>query len=360
MSLKNIDKDYALKILMAGINVEDKESLKQGLQELIGGSSSEGVDWNENDETSPAFVKNRPFYKELGDVVVIPEQTPVFDDFYDNVYYYKITLEHIPNIGDECTVTLGDQHYTCIATSVDGALVLGNTSIMGIGSDTGEPFMIVVGNDPYLYSLSPIEELISCTAKSFFYNSVPMEYLDNAVRVVRIKSNSITMERANEITNSNYDLIIWGGIIFTNISRGSIPSGGSMREYISLLDIYGSICLIYYENDAFDIGTLEFDRTYYPHISNNLRSCIAIRAGENNDGFPIISSMRSYGGDATEDIMFEVENNGDENKKEFRVLGNGTVEAYSMILPSTTKGSTKQFRITVDDTGTISATEITG
>ena len=35
MSLKSINKDYALKILMAGINVEDKESLKQGLQELI-------------------------------------------------------------------------------------------------------------------------------------------------------------------------------------------------------------------------------------------------------------------------------------------------------------------------------------
>ena len=40
MSLKSINKDYALKILMAGINVEDKESLKQGLQELIGSFSN--------------------------------------------------------------------------------------------------------------------------------------------------------------------------------------------------------------------------------------------------------------------------------------------------------------------------------
>ena len=42
MSLKNINEDYALKILMAGINVEDKEALKQGLRELIG--SSESID----------------------------------------------------------------------------------------------------------------------------------------------------------------------------------------------------------------------------------------------------------------------------------------------------------------------------
>ena len=42
MSLKSIGEDYALKILMAGINVEDKEALKQGLRELIG--SSESID----------------------------------------------------------------------------------------------------------------------------------------------------------------------------------------------------------------------------------------------------------------------------------------------------------------------------
>lgn len=40
MPLKSISEDYALKILMAGINVEDKEALKQGLRELIGPSES--------------------------------------------------------------------------------------------------------------------------------------------------------------------------------------------------------------------------------------------------------------------------------------------------------------------------------
>ena len=42
MSLKSISGDYALMIFMAGINVEDKEALKQGLRELIG--SSESID----------------------------------------------------------------------------------------------------------------------------------------------------------------------------------------------------------------------------------------------------------------------------------------------------------------------------
>lgn len=39
-------------------------SIKELLTAMIAkiNRKNEGVDWNENDETSPAFVKNRPFY----------------------------------------------------------------------------------------------------------------------------------------------------------------------------------------------------------------------------------------------------------------------------------------------------------
>ena len=37
----------------------------------------------------------------------------------------------------------------------------------------------------------------------------------------------------------------------------------------------------------------------------------------------------------------------------------GTVEGKSLILPSSTENSTKKFRITVDDSGTLTATEVT-
>lgn len=37
----------------------------------------------------------------------------------------------------------------------------------------------------------------------------------------------------------------------------------------------------------------------------------------------------------------------------------GTIEGKALILPSSTSGSTKKFKITVDDSGTISATEVT-
>lgn len=56
MPLKNIDKDYALKILMAGINVENKEALSKGLRELIGSSS------NAKEITPVIIAKNDDIY----------------------------------------------------------------------------------------------------------------------------------------------------------------------------------------------------------------------------------------------------------------------------------------------------------
>lgn len=90
-------------------------SIKELLSAMIAkiNGKNEGVDWNENDETSPAFVKNRPFYKELRDIIVIPEQTLTLSYIKDGIYYYDITAQDIPNAGDECTITLGDQHYMC-------------------------------------------------------------------------------------------------------------------------------------------------------------------------------------------------------------------------------------------------------
>lgn len=307
-------------------------------------------DWNQNDETAIDYVKNRPFYKELDDVTVIPEQTPELLYNENGLYVYSIVEQHIPNVGDECTITLGDQHYTCIVTSVNGSLVLGNTSIMGTGTNTGEPFVIVLG-EKMLALLSPINELISCTAKSFVYSSMPMEYLDNAAKTIHIDSDIITLERAIEVASSLHygqcDLVIWGGYMFTSIL-------GVGADNTRLIDICGNEYNIICENDAYDIGTLYFDEAAYPIKNTNLRSFLRI---SKSTGYPYVFVNSVSLGDATEDIIFAVNNNGLKNKKRFKVLGNGTVEAYSIILPSTTADSTKQFRITVDDSGKPTVTD---
>lgn len=236
---------------------------------------------------------------------------------------------------------------------------MGNLSIWDIGDDTGEPFLIAVNEYPTLALLSPIDEpiSISCTAKSFVYNSVPMEYLDNAAKTVHINSDTITLEKAEEIINSNCDLVIWGDYTFTYVEDASSTSGdGVFTRSIALRDTNGNDYGIDYENDVFDIGKLVLYASKYPSKYTGLKSYIAVSGFQ---PYIQINPGKITSGNATEDVMFAVGNDGMKNRAEFRVLGNGTVKAYSIILPSTTANSTKKFRITVDDTGTISATEVT-
>ena len=58
------------------------------------------------------------------------------------------------------------------------------------------------------------------------------------------------------------------------------------------------------------------------------------------------------------DVLFQVQPNGTKSK-DFNVLGNGEAVTPALILYSSTADSTKKFRVTVDDSGTISATEVT-
>ena len=71
-----------------------------------------------------------------------------------------------------------------------------------------------------------------------------------------------------------------------------------------------------------------------------------------------ISPSEVWVGVGTTDTLFSVNANGTKSKN-FNVLGNGEAVAPALILYSSTPNSTKKFRITVDDTGTISATEVT-
>lgn len=60
-------------------------SIKELLSAMIAkiNGKNEGVDWNENDETSPAFVKNRPFYEES--LVSVPHPN------MSGVAWYKVS-----------------------------------------------------------------------------------------------------------------------------------------------------------------------------------------------------------------------------------------------------------------------------
>ena len=72
----------------------------------------------------------------------------------------------------------------------------------------------------------------------------------------------------------------------------------------------------------------------------------------------VISSNSIFSGVGSTNVLFQVRPDGTKSKA-FEVLGNGEAVAPALILYSSTANSTKKFKITVNDSGTISATEVT-
>lgn len=103
--------------------------------------------------------------------------------------------------------------------------------------------------------------------------------------------------------------------------------------------------------------------------SKNVYKVVEQRGG-NDDGWSIVVDAYTLYKEGTTDRgeFVHVVGNGTSNTDRSNAhtldwKGNawyaGTVEGKAVILPSTTDGSTKRFKITVDDSGTITATEIT-
>lgn len=109
------------------------------------GSSGGGVqpDWNQNDETALDYVKNRPFY--TGDhveTVLIEETTAPFEDVGGGIYFTLLQSTNVLSVGETYAVSWDGTLYESVCADVGGLPAIGNLSILGEGSDTGEPFVI--------------------------------------------------------------------------------------------------------------------------------------------------------------------------------------------------------------------------
>lgn len=104
-------------------------------------------DWNQNDPTAKDYVKNRPFY--TGDpveTVLVEESTVSFDDSSDGFYAAKFPSTFEATVGETYKVYWDGTAYECTCINFTRGPVIGNLSIAGAGSDTGEPFVMVIEN----------------------------------------------------------------------------------------------------------------------------------------------------------------------------------------------------------------------
>lgn len=123
--------------------------------EKIGSTQIDGStthpDWNQNDDTQPDYIKNRPFYE--GNVVekVMLDKTDLSISY--SMVYQGYASQTIPvnfnfEIGTTYKVTWDGTVYECVAYESGGEAVIGSKSIR-MGEDaTDEPFYLQLYTQP--------------------------------------------------------------------------------------------------------------------------------------------------------------------------------------------------------------------
>ena len=95
-------------------------------------------------------MKNRPFY--IGnpvETVLVEESTVTFGDD-GGIYMGQLESTFSATVGETYKVSWDGTTYECACVDYSGNTVIGNLSIMGVGSDTGEPFLMNVTNGGFI------------------------------------------------------------------------------------------------------------------------------------------------------------------------------------------------------------------
>ena len=116
-------------------------------EQIVGTFEQVQSDWNQNDETAVDYVKNRPFYTgNPVETVLVEESTLTFMEVDNGIYATEIPPTFLAAAGKTYTVYWDSTSYECTCVDI-GFPALGNLSIAFDGSDTGEPFVILTGNE---------------------------------------------------------------------------------------------------------------------------------------------------------------------------------------------------------------------
>ena len=323
-----------------------------------GSQSGVQPDWNQNDETAADYVKNRPFY--AGDpveTVFVKESTVSFADD-GGLYVAEVVSTFSATVGDTYKVYWDGTVYESICADYRaGLFAIGNLSIAGAGADTGEPFFIVPdGSSIYIYTAdTSASHTFSISGFSVDFVKIDEKYLpvagDDIYGVVK-KSEIVSAYQFS--LKAPHDEII-KAISEFKVGKANIKWHGQNVIYAFYNDSDDSIYCIFAKEPFREHKFLNKDGFYIHTISSSIYMDVSggnfriySNYGEDDKTYANIN-VKGENSDITLNLSCDhlaMNNNEILNRKE-------------LILSSSTANSTKKFKITVDDSGTLTATEIT-
>ena len=321
------------------------------------GGSQSGVqsDWNQNDETASDYVKNRPFYSEVTETVLVEESTLAFTSLHPGIYYSAIQSTFNPVAGETYNVSWDGTTYECVCVTANGYPIIGNLSIIGAGADTGEPFIISPIADD-----SGIEIYTSDTSASHTISisgfvgevvQIPDKYISNTFRDIIIAGNPLVW--SDDEWANYYALFLSGKLLQITTDFGSVKRGYVLSMFygatsrISFIDSSGNLYNLQNNSHAGELYWAPLLTT-----SGDLYLRYQQNASSPSDGTLEYATL----GSNSSVLKFTTKNANENFTVERQVVLEGDKE---LILSSSTADSTKKFKITVDDSGALTATEVT-
>lgn len=229
--------------------------------------------------------------------------------------------------------------YICTGILFGGVYpVLGNLGLIGAGEDTGEPFIFMNQGQWMVGSAeSATEHVIGISEAAVEIVKIDEKYLPSAaVRAFNFPKNVAHKQMVDAITafETGSASIVWDG---SKVIRAFYNSHADM---ISVTFAEEPLRLLTYSNNSGVYNKELGSETYGEVQAKKLRIV-------NDEGVVTVLSVTGKKSNSTLAVNAD------------RISINGTIFGFEMILHSSTPNSTKKFKITVDDSGTISATEVT-
>ena len=295
------------------INVDSRGVLKPNSTVPSGGAPYQQL---VTDGTGTATWEDRLAYAETKLGEIVPETTVTFSDM-GGLMGANFPDSFNPEEGVPYRITWDGETYECLMCDYNGYPALGNLDIANMGEDTGEPFIMAYNGTAWMTATSNTStaHLISISGLSEVVKKIDAKYVDmsNARVLVKMPTNKWTYEYAKEILDSGklpymQMSLDWRAFIMFPCRDTTGPTSDVYITFASFVD-----CSLMEDYSQAEVAYLKLVK---------------------GAGVADITDVKLY---------------------DLPKSGNGN----SVIVKSSTSGSTKQFKITVDDGGTISATEVT-
>lgn len=318
-------------------------------------------DLSQNDPEAADYVKGRTHYYEKQTAEIFSaEFTAEVGPPAEITTDYTFTAETAFPTGAIYTVNFDGTDYECIA---DNGLI-GNFALMGEPVDTGEPFLMVAAgpNTVLVGTRDAGNHTVTVSGLVNVAVELPREFIASYLSGLEpIVLEKVTTEEELEkarIALSTYryssdgystNPVFWDGVRIEEILHQD--GNWYYREPYQM---------VYKKTTNNGDGTIDKDSYYTDNIPFELGSSeqLTVPSGKvfiKRHGRYSSGSYKLYEDEtaiSTEEVAPGV-------YPSFKVYWDGTIEGRQLILHSSTEGSTKKFKITVDDSGTLSATEVT-